>query len=298
MLSFESRSEGDGFLSYRCALYSRAGPEEMGLWSCRSALSENSVGRARLLAVPVSESKKTGALAPEVFPQALEHLGQSAIPLVPIMPAGAGMKLILEPTPLQQRRKSLICGKQSLLLSAAEIQIRHRRRICGSRKNVRIVRAPCVASPPPKDLSVPPVLPHTMPGERSCWNIQCRTKPSRERVQVGMLEAQYDSSESAHRNPNDCAIRAATQNREAMLNIADQVLGDVVLISIFRASHGIHVIGRVAFRHHKNESLLRKSRHIRVIRPISISAPAAVQEIHNRKFLIGRDTGRQNYAVR
>src|SRR6185312_894884 len=79
---------------------------------------------------------------------------------------------------------------------------------------------------------------------------------------------------------------------------ADEILGDVVFVAVLRVGGRIHVVGRIAFRHHQDESVCGVLRHIRVICPVSEAATTTVQKVKHRE-LSSRSgvVGRKNNAV-
>lgn len=55
--------------------------------------------------------------------QTAKQLGHAAVPLVPIVSAGACMKFVFEATALEQRGEPLVGWKQTFLIAASEKEI-------------------------------------------------------------------------------------------------------------------------------------------------------------------------------
>src|SRR6185312_4673838 len=99
-----------------------------------------------------------------------------------------------------------------------------------------------------------------------------------------MLQSEDDSAKAAHGDANDGAFVSRWGRGKSLLNIADEVFDDVIFVAVLRLGGGIHVIGRIAFRHDQDESVGGILRHVRVIRPVSEAATTTVQKVKHREL--------------
>ena len=87
------------------------------------------------------------------------------------------------------------------------------------------------------------ILPDTLEGKRTAWNVKRWTDAADKRVQVWVLQRKCDRPEAAHRNSDDGAVRPTRRDREPALHVGNEVLRDVVLVTVPRAFCRIYVIG-------------------------------------------------------
>jgi len=102
-----------------------------------------------------------------------------------------------------------------------------------------------------------------------------------------MTEYQFYGAEPAHRYANDRSFAGFVRDGESSLNIADQIVDNVVLVPILRMLCRVRVLRLVALRHDKDQVLCGEARDIGVVRPIAKTTISAMEQIGDGKFGFG-----------
>src|SRR5215472_16874912 len=97
---------------------------------------------------------RQAVLTRKVLLQALKHLSQPSVPLVPIVTSRSGVEFILKLPLCEQGSKLPIRRQQSLLFTAGQIKVRGTLRIDVSSQNKGIIVAARLTLPRPEDCAV------------------------------------------------------------------------------------------------------------------------------------------------
>src|SRR4051794_9317025 len=122
--------------------------------------------------------------------QTLHQCRHVAVPLVPVMAACHGMKLIAEMPGLQHGGESVVCGQKTFLIAASKKQVWSLSRIGGTYEDKRIAGATALTSPRPEDRTVLPVLTNPFDGERAAGHIERRTESASKDEKIRMLQSE------------------------------------------------------------------------------------------------------------
>src|SRR5580765_986628 len=113
-----------------------------------------------------------------------------------------------------------------------------------------------------------------------------------------MAKGDFDGAKTPHRYAHNGAALASGCGREAGLHVCDEILGDVILITITRTFCGVGVPGLVAVRHDQDQAAFGKAGDVSFVGPVTEAAVAAMKKIDRWKLDACRDAGRHNHAVR
>jgi len=122
-----------------------------------------------------------------------------------------------------------------LLIAAGEIEVRSSGWIDRARQDQGIIGAAMCALPGAKDCRVLAILLDSLDGERSAGDIEGGADSGGKAEEVGMFEGQVDRAEASHGDAHDGAVGAVWGGGELLLNVRDQIVGDVVFVAVLRA---------------------------------------------------------------
>src|SRR5215472_15418007 len=122
---------------------------------------------------------RQAVLTRKVLLQALKHLSQPSVPLVPIVTSRFGVEFILKLPLCEQGSKLPIRRQQSLLFTAGQIKVRGTLRIDGPSQNKRIIVPARFTFPRAKNRAVMPPLRDSLGREGPAGHINRRADSGR-----------------------------------------------------------------------------------------------------------------------
>jgi hypothetical protein len=84
---------------------------------------------------------------------------------------------------------------------------------------------------------------------------------------------------------------------ELGLNVRQQILDNIVFISVRGRFYCVDVIRVVALRHDETQVGFGEALGFRVIRPLAKATTTAVKQIHNRELLLRRGGSGKQHAI-
>src|SRR5207302_2679715 len=216
-------------------------------WGARSIMTEkHEEGNVEKEAV-IAGARASSCV--QVIEQAGEHAVEPRIPLLPFVSARNDVKFVRE-VPLPENLGEIAIGrKQPFLVAAGEKKVGHLRRINRPGQHKRIAFAPACTVHRAENRTIVTVLPDARDRERTAGRIEGGTEAASERVQVGMAKGKFDGAKTSHRHAHDGTVRASRSRCKPGFHVDDEIVSDVILITISRTFGGVGVPGLIAVGH-------------------------------------------------
>ena len=99
-----------------------------------------------------------------------------------------------------------------------------------------------------------------------------------------MFQGELDCPKPSHGNTHDCAVRTACLYRKPRFNIGDNIVHNVILITILGAIGCIRVVGGAALWHDQRQPFLGKPCDVRIVGPIVKISSSAVEQVNSSEL--------------
>src|SRR5580704_11917702 len=263
-------------------------------WRARSIMTENEQEGNVENRLPLRSTSPR----PQVIEKAAERIVQPSIPLLPVMASGNDVEFESKLALLEKAGEAVIGGKQAFLFAAGQVEVRRFGGIHGANQHKRVIVAASCAAPRSEDRSVMPILPPAVHGKRATRHIDGRAQTAGKGEHLRMVQGEFDRSITTHRNAQDRPVRATGCRRQSTFDIFNEVVHDVVFVSILRVLRGICVVRLVGLGHDQDQAPLGKARDIRIVRPVAEAATSTVEQVDNRQSRSGGNVRGCDDAVR
>jgi hypothetical protein len=198
--------------------------------------------------------------------EGIEAIWYLGVPFAPVVATGLGVELVSEIALAEARGKTAVRFEQGLVFSGGEVDVGSYSGIGGLHKEEGIAGSPRRATVRPKDGPESHALPPSTHCESAAGDIDGRADRAGEEKEVGATQDQIGSSVSAHGYADDGAILASASSGETRFNIGDEVMGEVIFVSLFGLQCGIYVVGGISRGHDQDQPPRGILGNIRAIR--------------------------------